>query len=74
MTQELPFQINSRFLEESIKSLKKETGYGREELIRGLTYMIGRRCGQTIQKLAEKKEPALLKELEIAILHSSEEK
>jgi hypothetical protein len=36
--------------------------------------MIGRRCGQLLQKLAENKNEELLNELEIAILHSSEEK
>ncbi len=74
MKEELPFQINYHFLQDSIESLKEETGHSSEEIERGLTYMIGRRCGQLLQKLAEEKDKELLNELEIAILHSSEEK
>jgi hypothetical protein len=72
--EELPFQINSHFLKDSIENLKEDTGHNSEEIERGLTYMIGRRCGQLLQKLAENKNEELLNELEIAILHSSEEK
>ena len=74
MKHDFPFEINSQFLEDTLKDLEEQTDYSREELIRGITYMIGRRTGQILQKISEDKDQDLLHELKIAVLHSSEEK
>lgn len=74
MKSPFPFELEDEFWEETLEQLRQQTGNDREQIRRGLTYMVGRRAGRLLQSLTEEDNDALIWELEIAILHSGEEK
>lgn len=74
MKEPFSFDLEERFWNQTLEQLAARTEYSEEELRRGLTYMVGRRAGRMMQEIAQGEDPQLMRELEIAILHSSEEK
>ncbi|MFB6355014.1 MAG: hypothetical protein ABEJ65_00670 [bacterium] len=74
MTGSFPFDVEESFYQDTITNLEKETSYSREEIKRGITFMLGRRTGELLQSLSSMEDDNLLEELEIAIQHSGEEK
>jgi hypothetical protein len=73
MTESFPMEVDETFWEEVVDRLVEETDHDRQEIERGLTFMLGRRARQLLEAARDGDE-AVLEELEIAITHSLDEK
>jgi len=74
MDKSFPFEVDSEYWESLLSKLERETEFDREEIVRGLTFMVGRRASVMLQELDGSNNRELVNELGIAIMHSSEEK
>lgn len=74
MNSSFPFDVDQDFWNEVINQCVNETGLSPEEVERGLTYMLGRRATEMLGGCLKDENEQLMEELEIAILHSNEEK
>lgn len=74
MNNPFSFELEDALWEETVQHLRERTDYDVDQLRRGLTFMVGRRVGALLQSLGEEETEGLLRELDIAILHSEEEK
>ena len=74
MDNSFPFEVDSEYWESLLSDLERKSDFRRDEIIRGLIFMAGRRASVMLQRLSSNDNEELLEELEIAILHSSEEK
>lgn len=72
MSDDFPFDVDESFWDEVTEQLESKTDYDREEIKRGLTFMLGRRARTMLESLRDGEE--LIEELEVAITHSRDDK
>lgn len=72
---EITIEVDKNFYEEVIAELKEKLGKKESEIEYGLKFLAGRKIAQDLTKLKEEDPPEkLLNDLELAILHSKQEK
>jgi len=69
-----PFDVDDKFWNDVIEQLESRTHYERDEIERGLTFMLGRRARTLLEQLRGEDADDVMEELRIAIVHSREDK
>lgn len=74
MTDGFEFEVDPEFFDRTVEELVSRTEFNEDEIRRGLLFMVGRRAGEMLEELQENSSSKLMSELEVAVLHSGQEK